>query len=79
MADIKDLGIFGRNKGLKKMKKDAEEKKRLADTTEKSESIPVTEEATQVAKNPLLKTFKKTTFCCIPRKETVSGCTCSKV
>lgn len=35
MADIKDLGIFGHNKGLEKMKKDAEKKKQLADITEK--------------------------------------------
>jgi len=59
MADIKDLGIFGRNKGLEKMKKDAEEKKRLADTTEKPESIPVTEEATQVTKKSSAKDVQK--------------------
>lgn len=59
MADIKDLGIFGRNKGLEKMKKDAEEKKRLADTTEKPESIPVTEEATQVNKKSSVKDVPK--------------------
>jgi len=59
MADIKDLGIFGRNKGLEKMKKDAEEKKRLADTTEKPESIPVTTEATQVTKKSSAKDVQK--------------------
>ncbi|EAC2654594.1 hypothetical protein CY675_14830 [Listeria monocytogenes] len=59
MADIKDLGIFGRNKGLEKMKKDAEEKKRLADTTEKPESIPVTEEAIQVTKKSSAKDVQK--------------------
>ena len=36
MADIKDLGIFGANKGLEKMRKDADRRKQLVKETEKT-------------------------------------------
>ena len=60
MADIKDLGIFGHNKGLEKMKKDAEKKKQLADITEKKEELPLTAETILISEESTpLKVPKK--------------------
>ena len=54
------MGIFGHNKGLEKMKKDAEKKKQLADITEKKEELPLTAETILISEESTpLKVPKK--------------------
>ena len=60
MADIKDLGIFGSNKGLEKMRKDADAKKRQAKIQEKKGYLPDKSETPVHASNEVKDKTEKT-------------------
>lgn len=60
MADIKDLGIFGSNKGLEKMRKDADAKKRQAKIQEKRGYLPDKSETPVHASNEVKDKTEKT-------------------